>query len=179
MAAAILELVWSGKERPTRITVPGTALRSCPKPRPGWRLDGPARSTRGRTPPPAAPAPSPQPLRRAATRAYQVGRIVSRNWRDEAACLHEDPELFFPIGTTGRALEQIEEAKAVCKHCPVIKKCLEWALDTNQDAGVWGGLSDEERRLLRRRRQRRRLAEPVRAGPEIAYIPRYTNAPRT
>ncbi|MGH8906789.1 MAG: WhiB family transcriptional regulator [Egibacteraceae bacterium] len=77
-------------------------------------------------------------------------------WRNRAACLDTDPELFFPIGTTGPALDQIERAKAVCRDCPVITQCLESALETNQDAGVWGGLSEDERRTLRRSRQRRR-----------------------
>jgi WhiB family transcriptional regulator, redox-sensing transcriptional regulator len=78
------------------------------------------------------------------------------NWRQEAACLDEDPELFFPVGTTGPALEQLARAKAVCRTCDVIEDCLEWALDTHQDAGVWGGTSEDERRALRRARQRRR-----------------------
>ena len=78
------------------------------------------------------------------------------DWRQRAACLDEDPELFFPIGTTGPALEQVEQAKQVCERCAVTEQCLEWALVTNQDAGVWGGLSEEERRSLRRSRQRRR-----------------------
>jgi WhiB family redox-sensing transcriptional regulator len=78
------------------------------------------------------------------------------DWRDRAACIGEDPELFFPVGTTGQALEQVERAKQVCRRCEVIDECLEWALETNQDAGVWGGLSEEERRTLRRGRVRRR-----------------------
>jgi WhiB family transcriptional regulator, redox-sensing transcriptional regulator len=76
-------------------------------------------------------------------------------WRAKAACLDEDPELFFPTGTTGPALEQIERAKAVCRRCPVINQCLDWALTTGQDAGVWGGKSEDERRALRRAQQRR------------------------
>lgn len=83
-------------------------------------------------------------------------------WRDSAACLGEDPELFFPIGNTGPAVLQIEEAKAVCRRCDVVETCLRWALDTQQDAGVWGGLSEDERRALKRRTSRaRRAGEPV------------------
>lgn len=78
------------------------------------------------------------------------------DWRDKAACREEDPELFFPIGTTGPALMQVEDAKAVCRTCDVVEKCLTWALDNNQDAGVWGGMAEDERRSLKRRRQRQR-----------------------
>ena len=31
--------------------------------------------------------------------------------------------------------------------------CLEWALATGQDAGVWGGTGEDERRALRRIRR--------------------------
>ncbi|MDQ0785349.1 WhiB family transcriptional regulator [Streptomyces sp. B3I8] len=74
------------------------------------------------------------------------------NWRDRAACRTEDPDLFFPVGTTGPALLQIEEAKSVCHGCPVRDECLEWALEAGQDIGVWGGLTELERRALKRRR---------------------------
>ena len=80
------------------------------------------------------------------------------DWRHEAACLDSDPELFFPIGNTGPALLQIEEAKAVCRRCGVSEECLQWALETGQDAGVWGGLSEDERRALKRRTARARRA---------------------
>lgn len=78
------------------------------------------------------------------------------DWRHDAACRAEDPELFFPIGNTGPALLQIEEAKAVCRRCPVIEPCLKWALETGQDSGVWGGTSEDERRAIKRRAQRAR-----------------------
>ncbi len=71
-------------------------------------------------------------------------------WRDGAICRDTDPELFFPIGTTGQALLQISRAKSVCSECPVSVDCLEFAIETNQDTGIWGGTSEEERRQLRR-----------------------------
>ena len=77
-------------------------------------------------------------------------------WRDRAACLDEDPELFFPVGNTGPALDQIDEAKLVCHRCEVMQACLKWAVDSGQDAGVWGGLSADERRSLKRRTARAR-----------------------
>lgn len=78
------------------------------------------------------------------------------DWRSRAACTDEDPELFFPVGTTGPAIEQAEEAKRVCIRCEVREPCLEFALATNQDAGIWGGLTEDERRSLKRQRQRQR-----------------------
>ena len=71
-------------------------------------------------------------------------------WRDVAACLDMDPELFFPTGITRPALRQIAEAKAVCHRCEVAETCLRWAIESRQDTGVWGGLSEEERRILKR-----------------------------
>ncbi|GGQ01698.1 WhiB family transcriptional regulator [Streptosporangium pseudovulgare] len=79
------------------------------------------------------------------------------DWRHRAACRDVDPELFFPIGNTGPALMQIEEAKQVCHTCSVSEACLKWALESGQDAGVWGGLSEDERRALKRRTARARV----------------------
>ena len=72
------------------------------------------------------------------------------DWRHRAICRDEDPELFFPVGTSGPALLQIAEAKAVCRRCPVMSDCLSWALHSGQDAGVWGGMSEDERRAVKR-----------------------------
>jgi WhiB family redox-sensing transcriptional regulator len=72
------------------------------------------------------------------------------NWRVQAQCLGSDPALFFPPGGTGEPLAQAETAKRVCKTCPVRPPCLQFALETNQDTGVWGGTTEEERRSLRR-----------------------------
>ncbi len=86
-----------------------------------------------------APAPAPQ---------------QPMDWRKVAACRDTDPALFFPVGTTGPAVDQISAAKRVCNACPSQTACLEFALDTNQDSGVWGGLTEDERRTIRRSRVR-------------------------
>jgi WhiB family redox-sensing transcriptional regulator len=84
--------------------------------------------------------------------------VESENWRHRAACLEEDPDLFFPIGNTGPALLQVALAKTVCHRCPVREQCLAWAMEHGQDSGVWGGLGEDERRALRRRTAGRRPA---------------------
>ncbi|MPY44109.1 WhiB family transcriptional regulator [Streptomyces phyllanthi] len=71
-------------------------------------------------------------------------------WLRKASCVGEDPDLFFPVGTSGPALRDIAAAKRVCARCPVIRQCLSWALGSGQTAGVWGGLCEEERAELLR-----------------------------
>ena len=74
----------------------------------------------------------------------------TNDWREHAACRDTDPDLFFPIGSTGPAVEQIARAKAICRTCEAQAPCLEFALATNQEAGVWGGTTEDERRRLRK-----------------------------
>ena len=90
-----------------------------------------------------------------------TSEITRGDWRDHGACLDEDPELFFPIGATGPAVLQVEEAKAVCAGCPVLAQCRTWALDNPRLAefGVFGGLSEDERRSIRRRERRSRTTQ--------------------
>ena len=77
-------------------------------------------------------------------------RINTRDldWRDDAACRGLDTSIFFPATEDGA-----EEAKAICRTCPVQQACLDWAIATRQEDGVWGGLTEKERRRVRRRRQ--------------------------
>jgi len=113
-------------------------------------------------------APDPMPLRShrdAAERSTAVrpNPVVDVDgWRSKAACRHVDPNLFFPNGNTGAALSQIEAAKAFCRSCPVQQDCLEFALESNQEDGVWGGKDETERRRLRRDW---RLARQLRKRP--------------
>lgn len=79
-------------------------------------------------------------------------------WVQRARCRDEDPELFFPVGTSPTAIEQTRRAIEICRRCPVRVECLEWSLDTCQDAGVWGGFGEEDRRQVRRARRRGAIA---------------------
>lgn len=71
-------------------------------------------------------------------------------WRARAACRQIDAALFFPPGSTGGAVSQIDAAKDVCRSCVVQGQCLQFALETNQVDGIWGGKDEDERRKLRR-----------------------------
>ena len=95
-----------------------------------------------------------------ATRSAEDPRI---EWRSRAACRGIDPDLFFPVGSTGPATDHIAAAKMICYACQVQKECLEFALATRQELGIWGGRDEAERRDLRgtRRQQRSRRLQIV------------------
>jgi|HubBroStandDraft_2_1064218.scaffolds.fasta_scaffold37309_2 WhiB family transcriptional regulator, redox-sensing transcriptional regulator len=73
-------------------------------------------------------------------------RSSPSKWRGGAACLNHDPDLFFPEGTAGPALLQVDRAKQVCQSCPVLAPCLGFALRHGEAFGIWGGATAEERR---------------------------------
>jgi len=80
-------------------------------------------------------------------------------WRAGALCSGSDPDLWFSPG----AIEH-KEAKRICRDCPVRRECLEYALATPVDQGVWGGMTERERRSYRRRQ----LAATVSSAPATA-----------
>ena len=100
--------------------------------------------------PPAPAPPSQEYVGSSLASSWALGS-ADYTWRVDAVCKDTDPELFFPVGTTGQALLQIDRAKQVCDECPVKIECLDFAIETNQDSGIWGGTSEEERRDIRRR----------------------------
>ena len=67
-------------------------------------------------------------------------------WSNRAACLTAEPEVFFPVGSGGGALDEISAAKAICASCAVLADCREYALSSRQPFGVWGGMDEVERR---------------------------------
>jgi WhiB family redox-sensing transcriptional regulator len=87
------------------------------------------------------------------------------DWRAVGACLGADPELFFPVSMTGRAIIQIAEAKAICARCPVRRECLDFARANEPIDGIWGGTTSQDRQRNRRRERRAARARvPAVAG---------------
>ncbi len=68
----------------------------------------------------------------------------SRQWMVDAVCVAADAETFFPRSKG----DQPVEARRICDTCPVAQNCLDYALDTGQRDGVWGGTTHRERGRL-------------------------------
>ena len=77
-----------------------------------------------------------------------MGPPVDLSWKIDGACRWVEPELFFPTSDADAA-----PAKRVCAGCAVRQRCLDFALDSQEFEGVWGGLTGPERRVLLRRRR--------------------------
>lgn len=72
--------------------------------------------------------------------------MTDLDWMLDGLCNQVDPEAFFPeMGATP------EPGKKVCRKCPVIDTCLEYALAHKELHGTWGGLTERQRREIRLR----------------------------
>jgi WhiB family redox-sensing transcriptional regulator len=79
-------------------------------------------------------------------------------WQFRAACRGQDAALFFaPAYFEKKEEKDAREAraKAICARCSVREECLEYALETRESHGIWGGLNEAERRAILRAGQRR------------------------
>ncbi len=94
-------------------------------------------------------------------------------WRDHAACRSADLETFFIGFGRGRGQgrysnAELARALALCAGCPVRVECLDYAMTTYQDVGIWGGMIASQRKKLRRARQTPtapiQVASPSRSG---------------
>lgn len=75
--------------------------------------------------------------------------IPNLDWLEDATCAGMDPRAFFATGNHARA--QVFAAKRVCATCPVQQACRNYAIQTGERFGVWGGMSQLELRKRRRR----------------------------
>lgn len=81
--------------------------------------------------------------------------IAAVGWRDAAACVHADPELFYPVDDHPDS-PAVTAAKQVCAGCPVRKICLADVMAWEDPVRRWGitaGLTPTERAARFARRQ--------------------------
>lgn len=75
------------------------------------------------------------------------------DWRTQGACWDSGIDFYPETGGNTHA----KQLKAICAGCQVRTECLDEAMarrPTNDEHGVWGGLTARERRNLRRQRWR-------------------------
>lgn len=106
--------------------------------------------------------PTPSPYRQVDGYSPSLtGPVRALPWADEALCAQVDPDLFFEQATsryehvTGKqASERISAAKGICRRCPVMRQCRDYAMAHPELEGIWGAMTEKERRQWRRRQDR-------------------------
>jgi WhiB family transcriptional regulator, redox-sensing transcriptional regulator len=76
--------------------------------------------------------------------------VSNPEWQLRAACRSTTLEIFYSTEH-----EDIRQAIAMCRRCPVRRSCLEAAVDRAEWFGVWGATTERERRRMIRDRQER------------------------
>lgn len=73
------------------------------------------------------------------------------DWQRRALCRGMDTSLFYsPTGERGRERQAREEtARAICVGCAVREDCARTALNSGEQYGFWGGLTEGEREVIR------------------------------
>ncbi len=90
------------------------------------------------------------------SKLYAELMLSIRNNEEPTPC-YERYWLYFPEGDERLIRSATKEAKEVCKTCPVIQKCLDYAISANEPEGVWGGLTVRERESLIAAKKQSRL----------------------
>jgi len=56
------------------------------------------------------------------------------------------PQAFFPEDLPDRVVRKkaIQAAKATCADCPLLVTCRNYAINTRQEFGIWGGMTADE-----------------------------------
>jgi WhiB family transcriptional regulator, redox-sensing transcriptional regulator len=88
------------------------------------------------------------------------------NWRAASACLNADPDMFFPVAADNAVSKQVSRALRLCQGCTVRQHCLDFAMQSGEKDGIWGGTTPEERIRARRARNRRAAARTWQEAPE-------------
>lgn len=74
------------------------------------------------------------------------------HWMAEANCRFSDPEMFF--AENGKFNNpNTKVAIRICRDCPVIRDCLNWAINTGDSFGILGGMTPQQRTRYHREMQ--------------------------
>jgi len=84
-------------------------------------------------------------------------------WMADGNCRLHPPATFFPSDGVG-----VDRARKICRDCPVVASCLEYALDARIDHGVWGACSERERRRILKRRRDELTASASSAAVDLS-----------
>ena len=81
------------------------------------------------------------------TRRLPAPQVAYWDWQLNAACRGMASTTFFhpPAERGDERQARIQNAKEVCRTCPVIDQCLAHAQRIPEPYGIWGGLSEDER----------------------------------
>ncbi|HLS01449.1 MAG TPA: WhiB family transcriptional regulator [Beutenbergiaceae bacterium] len=85
-----------------------------------------------------------------------TGPIVPHEWATNAACAkfptHQTDPIFFPKQKN----PDTTDAQNLCATCPARQPCAEYAIESNEPHGIWGGLTTGQREQIRAERKARK-----------------------
>jgi WhiB family redox-sensing transcriptional regulator len=61
-------------------------------------------------------------------------------------CATTDPEIWFPE-RSNQYLKVMAIAKSLCRTCPIMYECAQYAIHTDVE-GIWGGTNEKERKAI-------------------------------
>jgi WhiB family redox-sensing transcriptional regulator len=73
-------------------------------------------------------------------------------------CTDADPDIFFGGPDVAVSARNTAAAKAVCRTCPLIFACLQFALETNDQFAIMGGKTPNERARVQSRHNGKQAA---------------------
>ena len=79
------------------------------------------------------------------TASHAVPDVSPEEWRLRARCRGMDITVFYLDDDTAKPQPQrLRTAKNICRRCPVINECRQYAIHFGEQHGVWGGLTPRE-----------------------------------
>jgi WhiB family redox-sensing transcriptional regulator len=81
-----------------------------------------------------------------------LSKTFGSEWRERAECIGSDPEIFVAARREGMGWSP-NEALEICSRCSVTQECLDYAITTRQNLGVWGGKTPGQRERVKRLRR--------------------------